>query len=217
MAKKKEKSYSEAELIDLFQLNRLVDEPTAKMLNWLDAPNMELNVGERFVFDTIYEGVKRDISGWSEEDLKMKFISPVLFLGNLRDNGRFRTFFEKTISGEVQGHFLKTKTDFMVASGILNLPKKPYFHFQEYKPELNPTGEPMAQLLEAMLIAENINQNEKPIYGCEIIGKNWRFVILEGKSYCISESFDCVKKADLLKIIAMLRKFRYILETELLD
>jgi hypothetical protein len=217
MAKKKEKSYSEAELIDLFQLNRLVDEPTAKMLNWLDAPNMELNVGERFVFDTIYEGVKRDISGWSEEDLKMKFISPVLFLGNLRDNGRFRTFFEKTISGEVQGHFLKTKTDFMVASGILNLPKNPYFHFQEYKPELNPTGEPMAQLLEAMLIAENINQNEKPIYGCEIIGKNWRFVILEGKSYCISESFDCVKKADLLKIIAMLRKFRYILETELLD
>jgi hypothetical protein len=204
-------------LIDLFQLNRLIDEPTTSMVNWLSTAPIMLNEGEQFVFNTIFEGVKRDISGWSEEDLKMKFISPVLFLSNLRDNGQFRTFFEKTISGEVQGHFLKTKTDFMVASGILNLPKKPYFHFQEYKPELNPTGEPMAQLLEAMLIAQSINKNGKAIYGCEIIGANWRFVILEGNSYCISESFDCTKRDELLQIIAILRKFRHILETELLD
>jgi hypothetical protein len=215
--RKKEKSYTEAELIDMFQLNRIIDTPTTSMIHWLNTPKIALNVGESFLFDTVFEGVKRDISAWSEEDLKMKFISPILLLGNLRDNGRFRTFFEKTLSGEVQGYCLKTKTDFMVASGILNLPKNPYFHFQEYKPELNPTGEPMAQLLEAMLIAQSINHNEKCIYGCEIIGKNWNFVILEGKSYCISDTFDCTKKDELLQIIAILRKFRHILETELLD
>ena len=75
----------------------------------------------------------------------------------------------------------------------------------------------MAQLLEAMLIAQHENGNEMPIYGCEIMGKNWNFVILEDKSYCISETYDCTKKEGLLQIIAILRKFRHILETELLD
>jgi hypothetical protein len=104
----------------------------------------------------------------------------------------------------------------MVASGILNLPKNPYFHFQEYKPELNPTGEPMAQLLEAMLIAQSLNHNNKPIYGCEIVGKNWRFVVLLGKEYCISKTYDCTEKEELMLIIAILRNFRQILERELL-
>lgn len=147
----------------------------------------------------------------------MKFISWVLPLGHLKDNGKFLTYFEKTIFATVEGHYLCTKSDFMVATGILNLPGNPFFHFQEYKPQLNPKGEPIAQLLEAMLIAQVKNANEKPIYGCEIIGERWRFVILEGKTYCISKAFDCTEKDKLLQIIAILRKFRHILETELLD
>lgn len=207
----------EAELIEMFQLQRLVDEPSHRMQTWLVNPPLLLNEGELYVFDTIFKEARQDITGWNEEELKMKFISPVLFLGNLRSDGRFRTFFEKTVSGEVEGYLLKTKTDFMVASGILNLPKHPYFHFQEYKPQLNPKGEPMAQLLEAMLIAQALNKNEKPIYGCEIIGEDWRFVTLEGKTYCISKAYDCTDREELLQIIAILRKFRHILETELLD
>ena len=48
------------------------------------------------------------------------------------------------------------------------------------------------------------------------MGANWRFVTMEGKDYCISKAFDSIDKADLLIIIAVLRKFRYILETRLL-
>ena len=58
---------------------------------------------------------------------------------------------------------------------------------------------------------------EKSNYGCEIIRKYWSFVILEGKSYCVSKGFDCTEKDKLLQIIAILRKFRHILETDLLD
>jgi hypothetical protein len=75
----------------------------------------------------------------------------------------------------------------------------------------------MAQLLEAMLLAQEKNQNGKPIYGAEIIGQYWKFVILQGREYCISQSFDSIEKQTLLDIIAILRKFRHILETELLD
>ena len=153
----------------------------------------------------------------------MKFISPILDLGNILEGDDFVSFFEKSLEGDVEGCFLKVKTDFVVAKGLLNVLEIPYFHFlqvesfgQEYKPHLNPTGEPMAQLLEAFLIAQSKNDNGKAFYGCEIIGANWRFVTMEGKTYCISKAFDCTDKDDLLQIIAILRKFRYILETELL-
>jgi hypothetical protein len=55
------------------------------------------------------------------------------------------------------------------------------------------------------------------MYGCEVMGKLWNFVILEEKSYCLSESYDCTKQEDLLKIIAMLREFKRLLTTHFLN
>ncbi|MDZ7876574.1 MAG: hypothetical protein U5L45_02840 [Saprospiraceae bacterium] len=75
----------------------------------------------------------------------------------------------------------------------------------------------MAQLLQAFLIAQEKNKNNKPMYGVDIIGANWRFITMEGKDYCISKSFDAIDKTDLLIILAVLRKFRFILQTRLLD
>ena len=216
MAKKKQ--YTEGELISLFHLSRIGSNiKTPLMQKWLtfDAPT--LNVAEQYIFDDALLRAQKSIEGWNEEDLKMKFISYVLLLGHLTDNGRFMTYYEKKLSGVVDGISLSVKTDFMVAKGILSFHQNPYFHFHEYKPQINPTGEPMAQLVEAMLLAQEKNQNGKPIYGAEIIGRNWSFVIMQGREYCISPAYDSIKKDELLEIIAILRKFRYILETELLD
>ena len=67
------------------------------------------------------------------------------------------------------------------------------------------------------MIAQEKNQNGKPMYGVDIFGANWQFVIMEGREYCISKPLSAVDKDGLLKIIALLRKFRYILETRLMD
>ncbi len=217
MAKKKERIWTEAQLIQTFNLNRIIGTTTPKMTAWLDATLPQFSIIEQGLFDNIYQKAVVKIAGWSEEDLKMKFISFILELGNITEGDRFVSFFEKTLESEVEGYFLKVKTDFVVAKGLLNLMEAPYFHFQKYKPQLNPKGEPMAQLLEAMLIAQQINSNEKPLYGCEIIGATWRFVILEAKNYTVSKAFDSTDREDLLKIIGILRQFRYIMETELLD
>jgi hypothetical protein len=48
------------------------------------------------------------------------------------------------------------------------------------------------------------------------MGRQWTFVVMEGKEYCVPNVFDCTDREDLLKIIAMLRKFRTILETRLI-
>jgi hypothetical protein len=74
----------------------------------------------------------------------------------------------------------------------------------------------MAQLLEAFLIAQNENNDKNPLYGCEVNGSTWRFITMEDKAYCVSKAYDSTDKEDLLRIIAILRKFRYILETRLL-
>ncbi len=210
-------TYSESDLIDIFNLNRVAKTQTLEMARWLNAPAAKLNIVEQGVFDRVLPRAVDNITGWNEEDLKMLFISQILPIGHVVPNGRYNVFHEKTLKGRVDGIELTAKTDFMLATGILGKFKNPFFHFQEYKPQLNPTGEPMAQILEAMLIGQEKNKNGKPIYGVEIIGKQWSFVTLLDKTYCISKSYDSTDKEDLLEIIAILRHFIYILETELLD
>jgi hypothetical protein len=186
------------------------------MKTWTDVVS-SLKASEMEYFDEIYANAKENIIGWQEEDLKMLFISPILFLGKLKNTKRYYTFFERTLEDTVDGYFLKTKTDFMVASGSVGIFKKPYFHFQEYKPYKNPTGDSMGQLLEAFLIAQKQNNNSKPLYGCEVVGSIWKFVVLKDRTYCVSDVYNSSNRDDLLQIIAILRKFKDILETELLD
>ncbi len=210
------KQYKEADLILLFNLTRIVDEQTLLMQEWLAVEPPIFNIAEQYIFDKKYKDVVLNIGGWGEEDLKIKFISDIIELGHLEAGNGLVTFFDKIISATVENTKLTVKADFLMAKGLLNVIQKPYFHFQEYKPQLNPKGEPMAQLLEAFLIAQAKNKDNMPLYGVETIGKQWSFVIMEGKQYCISRSYDCTQKEDLLKIIAILRKFRFILETRLL-
>jgi hypothetical protein len=228
MAKKKQlnedeenlkgKQYNkEADLILLFNLKRIVEYQTPLMQEWLTVENPTFNVGEQYNFDKKYKEAVNNISAWSEEDLKVKFISAIVELGHLEGGNGIVTFFDKQISATVEGILLTVKADFMMAKGLLNVMQNPYFHFQEYKPKANPKGEPMAQLLEAFLIAQVKNKDtEMPLYGVEIIGDSWRFVIMESKEYCISDTFSSTNKDDLLQIIAILRKFRWILETRLM-
>ena len=54
-----------------------------------------------------------------------------------------------------------------------------------------------------------------PIYGCEVIGKHWNFVIFEQRTYCTSKSYDSTKSDDLLQIISILRKFKSLLEARI--
>ena len=210
------KEWREGELIGTFKLNRIVTYQTPLMQEWLDVQMPELNIGEQYIFDEDLTNAQKHIAGWNEEDLKMKFISTILKLGNLRDGDTIMGYFDKIISATVEDIKLTVKSDFMLAKGILDVFETPYFHFQEYKPYKNPSGDSMAQLLEAFLIAQEKNQNGKPLYGVDIMGANWRFVIMQGKEYCISHAFDSVDRTDLLTIIAVLRKFKYILETRLM-
>ena len=211
------RQWREAELINKFNLTRIVTYQTPLMQEWLDVLPPELNVGEQYIFDKTFSKIVQNITGWNEEDLKMKFISPTLELGNMTDDGGVVGYFDKTISATVDDTRLTVKSDFMMAKGLLDVFETPYFHFQVYKPYKDRIGDAMGELLAMLPVAQERNKNEKPLYGVEIMGTNWCFVVMKGREYCISKSLIVTKKDDLLKIIAILRKFRHILETQLMD
>jgi hypothetical protein len=217
---KRIKQYSEAELIKMFGLERLLGNTAHPLMQeWTDTQTT-LNEHEKYLFDIIIKDAFLNIAGWNEESLKMNFISFVLKLGHIANSSNYKTYFEETIEATIEGHFLKIKTDFMLAKGILDMPESPYFHFQEYKKDKDPSGDPDAQLLEALLIAQEKNRTttgqDIPIYGCSIKGRRWEFFVLHKKTYCISKVYECTEEEDLLQIIAILRKFKEILETRLL-
>ncbi|TAE00384.1 MAG: hypothetical protein EAZ97_06130 [Bacteroidetes bacterium] len=211
------KNWKEGELIETFKLNRINKYQTPLMQEWLEVSMPVFDAFEQVLFDRTYEKGMDNMSGWNEEDLKMKFITHILDLGHFYDEGGVIGYFDKTISAVVEDTKLTVKSDFMMAKGILDAYETPFFHFQEYKPYKNPSGDSMAQLLEAFMIAQVKNKNEKPLYGLEIMRENWIFVVMENKNYCISESFSALKKEELLKIISVLRKFKHILMNRLLD
>ena len=215
MAKKKIRKWSEAELIDTFGLNKGKTE-TALLKEWL-AVNPIFNSSEQERIQSLSREALLNVEAWNEEDLKMNFIAFVIYMAGLKSNPRYRTYYEKTVEAEVEGHYLKTKTDFMVAKGVLDLVKVPYFHFQEYKRDKDPYGDPIAQLIEAFLVAQEKNKNGKPLYGCYVVGRFWYFATLEGKNLDVSRAYDCTGEQSLADIIAILRKYREILETRLLD
>ena len=217
MAKKKE--WQEGEIILTFNLKKIDTYVTPLMAEWL--------MVEMPIFDVVEEGnfqklvaKTNKIATWKEEDYKMKFISQVLELGQVMEGEKFVSFFDKSFTAEIEGYKLSVKADFVIAKGMLDYLQRPYFHFQEYKPQKNPTGDPMAQILEAFLIAQKENESaglKIPLYGCEVVGPTWRFITMEKKTYCVSKLYDCSQEEDLLNIIAILRKFKEILETRYLS
>lgn len=208
-------NWSEAQLIDTFGLDKL-NQPMQLMQEWL-AAQITFNEMEQTIIQRICNFAIENIEAWNEEDLKMNFIAFIIDLANLRATKTIRTFYDKAIWATVKNILLKVKTDFMVAEGILNLVKKPYFHFQEYKREKYPQGDPLAQLITAFLIAQEINHNEKPLYGCYVIGRFWYFVIMHEKNYCVSKYYDSTDEAQLRQIISILRYFREVLILRLIE
>jgi hypothetical protein len=215
---KKIKSYSEADLIEMFGLENQAGNVGFPLMEELTSvPNAVLNIGEQQIIDTITDDLQRKINGWNEEMLKMNFIAFVILLGHLTETKDYKTYYESVLEATVEGYFLKVKADMMVAKGILEVPKTPFFYFQEYKKQKDPTGDVTAQVLEAFLIAQSKNNNQNALYGCTVIGKYWEFMTMQNQTYCISDTYICTEHNDLMKIIAILRKFKYILETRLLD
>ncbi|MDI9356027.1 MAG: hypothetical protein QM536_03255 [Chitinophagaceae bacterium] len=151
--------------------------------------------------------------GWNEEELKMHFISLIMHVANLNIKGICKFFYERSISGIVENKELSVICDGMMASYTFSgEPDVPYFFMQELK-KANEYGknDAQGQMLAAMLIAREQNKNNKYIYGCYVIERNWFFATLKKDIFCVSGGYDATEKEDLMKIVCTLRHLKKLI------
>jgi hypothetical protein len=103
--------------------------------------------------------------------------------------------------------------DGMIATGIRN-PQIPYFCFHEYKRSIENQGSPDAQVLAAMLVAREQNQNKLPIYGLFVVGLFWNFMVLKDNHYCISKAYNADDE-EIFAIFKMIKALKQIIHLEL--
>ena len=163
---------------------------------------------ERQTLEFLQGKLIEHVRDWNETELTMEFIGPLMGLVNY-SHKKFNFFAQRIFEGKVDGVGLSGKPDGIIASGKRS-PHKPYFCFQEYKREQDPEGDPAGQVLAAMLLAQEVNEYEHPIYGCYVKGDTWYFVLLQGKKYTISVGYVATSEK-LFEIFGILQALKPII------
>jgi len=148
-------------------------------------------------------------SDWNEFELSEWFIGPVLSLIGFNTKN-FKLFAFRDLKAVVKDYELSGRPDVVIARGKSS-PILPYFCFQEYKRQTDPDGNPITQLLGAMIAAQALNNNSKPIYGIYVIGVAWRFVVLNDNEWCESKIYNANDEPMLLDIFRMLKALKEII------
>ena len=196
-------------LLDTFQLSILDSHPILE--NWLNASG-KLNMDDDRLLKILHNRIVKYGDYWNEEELKINFIGLLFLLVDIDEEGKIKTFFERSLSAIIENIQLSVKCDCLIASPKgKGTPKAPYFFLQEYKKQKGDKNDPEGQMMAAMLIAQEINQDKKSIYGTWIVGSIWWFAVLDGKNYIKSRKFDATQEHDLLQIVFILRKLKELI------
>jgi hypothetical protein len=140
MAAKKQKSIelSEPVLVEALNLQR-VFQPMRSLETWLSADG-ELDDYDRKILAEVETKLMENADSWNEEELKMQFISIIMFL--VRFNDPIRTYYDREIDADVEGIYIKCKADMLLSKGIGELIRTPYFFCMNTKEKsLPPWGE----------------------------------------------------------------------------
>ena len=190
----------ESDLETLVDIERNLDKTIFKP--WFDY-SVSLSDDIEPLFINLIQENESLMDSYSEEDLKVNFIVPLLnkvhfksFENNIRD------FYELPLKYETADFIFSGTTDFVVSSGLVKS-KTPYFFIQEFK-RSEEYGNPRPQLLAELISAVELN-HWNSIKGAYIIGAIWHFVILEKLAnnqyqYFVSQNFDSMRLDDLKAI-----------------
>jgi hypothetical protein len=202
---RQEKSFRDCTLRFLEKTFGLEEVKTLPSLDhWLRLP-AEVSAFERQQLIYLREILVFNVHDWNEHELDRHFIGPLFTFVNFSSK-KFNHFAQRDLEGMVEGWRLFGKPDGIIASGRRE-PEKPFFAFQEYKRLLDPDGDPAAQALAAMLVGQYLDEHPRPLYGCYVVGYDWRFMTLEGKQYAISHDYSALTD-DIFTIFRVLKALK---------
>ena len=192
-----------------------IKQPDSVLAPWLTATG-SLDLVATTILGELEDILPISVNDWLEEDLKMKAISLIMFLAHIDEAQKIGVFYERALQWKTPEFMLSVVSDCMAASvrGRSGA-GTPYFFLQKFKKSKGDKSDPEAQMLAAMLIAQHHNNNDKPLYGAYVMGRNWYFAKLYGKNYAISKAYDMTNRDILHQIVFILRKVKEIILTEL--
>ncbi|MGB0932367.1 MAG: hypothetical protein ACPGVB_16415, partial [Chitinophagales bacterium] len=149
-------NWSEDDLIFTFGLKRL--EKCELLEKWLEGDS-SFSAFEETYLERFRSHAEQNITAWNEAELRAKLIDPITMLVNFDDNKYLVTAFsERNMYAVLEKTVLRGKVDWVVATGKNN-PREPFFFIHEYKKESGGSEDPLAQLLAAMLAAQQLHKN----------------------------------------------------------
>ncbi len=189
---------------DTFQLIQL--QSHKKLEKWIDDKNrIEIDDADKKALIKFKRSLNFNWRAWNERELAEYFIGPLLAHIDF-NTSKFKIFSYRKISATIGGIELYGEPDAIIATGKYS-PKLPFFCLNEYKRQEENRGDAAGQALAAMLVAQEQNKNDKPVYGIYVVGKYWHFMILKDKQYAISKAYVADDKEifDIYKILKALK------------
>lgn len=184
------------------------------LLTRWEGQTVEISETEKSNLLYIQKALIRGGRAWNETELENKFISPLIVTARI-DDEQIGYFLERPLSSIINDHELSGIVDGVIATGFRE-PDVPYFCLHEYKRSIENQGTPDAQVLAAMLVARERNQNKLPIYGLFVVGLDWNFVVLDGNQYVISRTYHADDE-EIFAIFKMIKALKQIILNELQD
>lgn len=176
---------------------------------WLDTSTIIISDKEREQLTKLSQRFNKYYKNWNEDELKMQFIAPLLLVVDYYLEN-YLPFSQRYMSAIVSNWELAGRVDWMLSKGK-QMPRKPYFFLHEYKREISPDGDPQGQLLAELFAAQHLNQDNFPVYGCYVVGKDWTFMVLKTNIYAISRPYQANEAPDFDTIFKVLQKIKILL------
>ena len=178
------------------------------MKKWVNQ-EIEIDDFEKKSLINLQKSLIRGGRAWNEVELENKFITPVIMTANI-DDEQMGYFLERRLSGIVGDYELSGIVDGLIATGFRE-PNIPLFCLHKYKRSIDNQGSPDAQVLAAMLVAKEQNNNKKAIYGVFVVSLDWNFIILNGSEYFISKTYHADDE-EIFAIFKMIKVLKKIIE-----
>jgi hypothetical protein len=181
-----------------------------KFSDWFNDENILLDDEDIIFLQNLIEKNIFYLENYKEEDLKVKFITPILNRIDFTNiDKEIRDFYDENLFYQTEQFILNGEADFVVAKGYF-FPEQPYFFIQEFK-KAKAAKDPEPQLLAELIAAIELN-NVTTIKGAFIIGAIWNFVILEKLGmnkyqYFVSRNYD---STDLEKLKGIYKNLLFV-------
>jgi hypothetical protein len=201
MEKEKTKPFEKWTRDDVADLGFVQKHHSPLLNNWLSADTHHLK--ENASLNELKNLLAENGQIWNEQELFCNFIIPIFKLLKINDLA-YREFAGRLIELQLDAEKIKLKLDYLIGSGQFK-PQNIYFCLHQNRYSQYAGNDQITQLLIRMIAIQKLNQfSIQPTLGCYIVERNWFFVTLSGKEFCVSRSFDATKADDILQILACL-------------